>query len=162
MKKDASMKKYFHCSAKVAALCVAGLLTAAPVSNSALAAAPVVSLTVEVQGDGWVSGYPGVINCPGDCNGSYKKSSLVTLSANAGADSRFLGWEGACAGAQSSCTLKLRNSTRVTALFEKTTASDPVADPALQESATTTDQTALSDETAAQVIQIGWPAYSVD
>jgi hypothetical protein len=36
------------------------------------------------------SGQPASINCPADCTGSYRKSSLVTLSAIPDPDSQFL------------------------------------------------------------------------
>jgi len=153
------MKIYSRRSARVAASCAAGLFTCALSSNSAIAAPPVLPLTVEVQGNGSVTSQPASINCPADCTGSYRKSSLVTLSAIPGADSQFLEWTGACAGTQPTCEVKIRDSSYVAALFEKTPNTE-IAAPAVQETSLTNAQTTSADNSTVQSIQIGWPVFS--
>lgn len=171
------MKVYFPLSGRVVALCVAGMFTAMLNIGSALAAPPPVPLTVQVQGDGWVNSKPDGINCPADCNASYKKSSQVTLSATPNPDSRFLGWKGACTGAQQTCRFKIRKTTTVTALFEKATTTDTTVDTGLDitgeqnldtsgsvpaDSSITSDQTTTPDDTTMQTLQILWPVQSVN
>jgi len=153
------MQIYSRRSARVAASCAAGLFTCTLSSMSAVAAPPVLPLTVEVQGDGSVDSQPAGINCPADCTGSYRKSSSVTLSAIPGPDSRFLEWTGACAGAQPTCEVKIRNATYVAALFEKTPNTEITA-PAAQETSLTNEQTTSADNSTVQTIQIGWPVFS--
>ena len=155
------MKIYSRRSARFAGSCAAGLFTCALSSNSAIASPPVVPLTVEVQGGGSVTSQPAGINCPADCTGSYRKSSLVTLSAIPDPDTQFLEWKGACAGAQPTCELKIRDSTYVAALFEKTPNTETTASVA-QETSLANEQTTSADNSTVQTIQIGWPVFSVN
>ena len=83
------------------------LLLFAGMSANSLAAPPQEPLTVSVQGDGTVMSEPAGITCPTDCNESYKKSTSVTLTATAGPNSSFLGWNGACVGTDPICVTKI-------------------------------------------------------
>jgi len=136
-------------SGKIFVIFVAGLFAWVVSGNSAVAASRGVALTVNVQGEGWVNSGSDSIDCPSDCTESYRRFSLVTLTATADPDSRFLGWRGACSGTRSTCRVRMRRTAGVTALFEKT------ADPD-----STNDQTPLPDNTEVRTIQIHWPVTS--
>ena len=58
------------------------------------------SITVVVDGDGQgtVSGDGHFTDCNTDCSASFTSATTVTLSASAGANSHFTGWSGACTG----------------------------------------------------------------
>ena len=54
------------------------------------------TLAVGVNGSGSVSSSPAGIDCPTTCTGNFVKGKEVTLTAVAGIDQIFLGWNGAC------------------------------------------------------------------
>ena len=64
--------------------------------------APVVALSVTVNGSGNVRGEEGAINC-GDnanvCTASLALNKTVSLTATAATGATFTGWSGACGGA---------------------------------------------------------------
>jgi hypothetical protein len=149
-----------------------GLFICALSSAPAQAGSREKLLAVTVQGDGAVTSSPGGVSCTADCTESYKRQRYVTLTASAGPDAKFLGWESACIGTQPTCTVRLRGLRKVTALFEdlydnETTQNSEGAfgetDPASQQVSAADDQGTVPDAgTAAAIsIQLGWPAFSV-
>jgi phospholipase C len=77
------------------------------------------SLTVALGGDGKgsVGSSPSGINCSQTCNASFDLGTSVTLTATAATNSTFAGWTGACSGTNSTCTVTLSASQKVTATF---------------------------------------------
>jgi hypothetical protein len=83
-------------------------------------------LQVSVTGSGNVSGGAGVgaINCGNGgntCRGDEQQDSTVTLTASAAFGSTFLGWDGACTGLSTSCTITMNTDKTVSAIFRSTT-----------------------------------------
>ena len=62
----------------------------------------------------------GLINCPTDCDESYILNAPVTLTANAGTDSRFVKWTGQpCKEVLTNvCTFNMEKNVKVKAIFE--------------------------------------------
>lgn len=79
-----------------------------------------LTVTKGGSGPGTVTSSPAGINCGGDCTESYLEGSSVTLTATAGADSRFAGWSGACSGTEATCQVSLDAPKTVTATFLET------------------------------------------
>lgn len=90
----------------------------APIAISA-AFGPTNSIVVSVSGNGagTVRSSPGGIVCPTDCSESFGAGTTVTLTAAAGAESRFAGWSGACSGT-GSCMIAANMAAAVVATFE--------------------------------------------
>ena len=63
------------------------------------------AVVVTTTGNGRVSSSDKLIDCGNKCAQPYNAGSPVTLTAKAGSGSSFLGWTGACAGTQSTCTV---------------------------------------------------------
>jgi hypothetical protein len=59
----------------------------------------------EYPGTGTVTSEDGEINCGTVCEAKYRCGDVVALTAAADADSRFVGWDGACGGDAGSVTL---------------------------------------------------------
>jgi hypothetical protein len=68
------------------------------------------------KGTGTVTSSPAGINCGVDCYESYANITLVALTANAAADSVFVGWSGACSGV-GRCTINVAANRGVNAIF---------------------------------------------
>lgn len=68
------------------------------------------------SGTGNVFSTPAGINCGADCVEQYNAGTLVTLSANAGPTSVFVGWSGPCTGT-GGCNVTMDASKMVTATF---------------------------------------------
>jgi type II secretory pathway pseudopilin PulG len=77
-----------------------------------------LSVTVAGGGSGTVTSSPGGIACPGDCSETYASGTTVTLTAQAGANSLFTGWSGACSGSSPTCQVSMTSAQSVTATFE--------------------------------------------
>lgn len=75
------------------------------------------SLLVTVSGRGAVSTEDVQGACDNDCSATYPSGTTVTLTAAPANGSVLLGWSGACSGAESTCTLTLRENTMVGAAF---------------------------------------------
>jgi hypothetical protein len=82
-----------------------------------------VSKTGVAAASGVVTSVPAGIDCGGACSNRYEVGTSVTLTATGSADARFVGWSGACAGADSTCTVVMSAARSITATFE-----EPVAD----------------------------------
>ncbi|MDT7602206.1 MAG: hypothetical protein QOF61_203 [Acidobacteriota bacterium] len=77
----------------------------------------VPSVTVAKTGNGTVASTDRLISCGTKCASFYNAGATVTLTASAGSGSVFVGWGGACTGAQSPCTVTLNDAQTVTATF---------------------------------------------
>jgi hypothetical protein len=77
----------------------------------------VPSVTVAKTGNGTVSSADRNISCGTKCVSYYNAGATVTLAAAPASGSTFVGWGGACAGAQSSCTVTMNDAQTVTATF---------------------------------------------
>ncbi len=77
---------------------------------------PQVGLTVDVSGAGSVrSEQPGV-DCTASCTTQWDPGSAVALNASATPQSHFVGWRGACTGADT-CSVTTASAQTVTAVF---------------------------------------------
>jgi hypothetical protein len=75
------------------------------------------TLTVKVSGTGSVASSDGAIQCGTACAASYTSDSTVTLTATPGADAKFWGWSGPCAGT-GACTVSMSKSRTAYAVFQ--------------------------------------------
>jgi hypothetical protein len=73
-------------------------------------------VTKNGSGSGYVGGAGG-IDCGVTCTASLASGTQVTLIAAPGANSRFAGWGGACAGRNPTCHVTVAADTSVTATF---------------------------------------------
>src|SRR6202521_3735790 len=78
---------------------------------------PVLTVSLAGTGTGTVSSNPSGINCKPTCSASFNAGTQVTLTETPGTNSSFVGWDGACKGDNSICTLTLSASQQVTATF---------------------------------------------
>ena len=74
--------------------------------------------TDESQG-GLVTSSPAGIDCGTICSSSFSSGTSVTLTALASGDSVFVGWDGACSGTATTCTLTIDGNKAVTAIFDR-------------------------------------------
>jgi hypothetical protein len=79
-----------------------------------------LTVTKTGTGQGTVTNSLGTINCGTACTKTYAQPTSVTLTATPAADSRFVRWEGSCAGTASTCILAVNEGKRVTAVFNST------------------------------------------
>lgn len=84
---------------------------------------PVLRVTQASNGAGTVTSSPDGIDCGPTCSASYPPGTVVTLAAAPTADSTFAGWNGACVGAATACTLTMNADQSVTATFKPKLAS---------------------------------------
>jgi uncharacterized repeat protein (TIGR02543 family) len=79
-----------------------------------------VPLSVQVNGNGSVTGGTGVINCGNGatvCTGTFAPNATVTLIASITTGATFAGWSGACGGTTTTCTVLMSAAKSVTATF---------------------------------------------
>ncbi len=102
---------------------IAGCPDLATSSYLADAALPQYTVTVRIAargGSGTVSSVPrGVIGCPSTCTGKAAAGSTLQLVARPRPGSRFLRWDGDCAGSNPTCGLTLSADAVATATFAK-------------------------------------------
>jgi hypothetical protein len=91
------------------------------VTASFIPAALAGTSTLTVQNDGTGAGTitGDGINCGTDCFEAYAKNPTITLSAAPGANSKFIGWFGACSGI-GTCSVPMVGEVNVIASFEST------------------------------------------
>jgi hypothetical protein len=89
-------------------------------AQMAAANVAVPSVTVAKTGNGNVASADKNISCGSKCVAYYSAGSTVTLTASAGSGNAFVGWGGACAGSQVSCTVTPNEALTVTAAFAPT------------------------------------------
>jgi len=84
-------------------------------------APPTFTLTVTKggSGDGGVTSNPTGINCGMDCTQDFDSGRIVTLTANAVADSTFKGWMGGGCTGSGDCMATINADTIVTATFSR-------------------------------------------
>ncbi|MCG3201228.1 MAG: hypothetical protein NFCOHLIN_01094 [Gammaproteobacteria bacterium] len=76
------------------------------------------ALTLIIGGNGMVVSDPDGIACPTDCNETFRRKKRVTLTAVPETGAIFIGWSGACAGTEPTCSLSLSHAAAsVTATF---------------------------------------------
>jgi len=86
-----------------------------------MAATQVLTVTRTGNGQGVVTADRSGLTWDGDVGaGGFDYDSAVTLTAAPAAGSVFVGWNGACSGSESSCTVTLRAAVNVTAEFSLT------------------------------------------
>lgn len=76
-----------------------------------------LSVTKSGNGAGTVTSSPEMIECGADCTGEYDFGSSVTLSVTPAANSNFEGWQGACAGSGTDCTVTMDQARTAQASF---------------------------------------------
>ena len=91
---------------------------------------PQYTLTVSKTGTGGgsVTSNPSGINCDinnTDCTEAYTEGTIITLTAQAGTCSTFIGWSGGGCSGNGTCTITINADTTITATFNTTA---PVAD----------------------------------
>jgi subtilisin family serine protease len=81
------------------------------------------SLTISRQGTGSgnVTSQPSGINCGPQCRAEFAEGISVTLTATASSGSVFSGWDGACTGSATTCTVVMNAARNVTATFTAST-----------------------------------------
>ena len=84
------------------------------------AAAAKLTVISSGTGSGTIISFPAGINCGNTCHFLFKKNAKVTLTALPDPGSTFVGWSGACRGAESTCRLKVKKAKTVTANFAAT------------------------------------------
>lgn len=77
----------------------------------------VPSVSVKLAGNGGVSSADKVISCGSKCVGNYTLGTVVTLTAKPASNITFVGWSGACSGAQLTCSVTVNDALSVTATF---------------------------------------------
>jgi PKD repeat protein/sugar lactone lactonase YvrE len=78
------------------------------------------TLSVSVDGKGFISSLPSGINCPGDCSEEYVSGTAIVLNAVPdNSNWTFTGWSGACSGT-GSCSVAMDQDHTVSATFECT------------------------------------------
>ncbi|MDH3772078.1 MAG: InlB B-repeat-containing protein, partial [Nitrospirota bacterium] len=78
---------------------------------------PTVSLSVTVEGSGFVTSVPGNLSCEsGTCVENFEEGTKVTLSARSKADFMFAGWSSPCSGTES-CEVMMTSTQKVMATF---------------------------------------------
>ena len=83
---------------------------------------PANTLTVNLVGNGNVSGGGGAINCglgANICSANFAANASVTLVATPATGATFIGWTGACGGTSTTCTVSMNQSKSVTATFSR-------------------------------------------
>jgi len=86
-------------------------------------ALPTFALTYDARGTGTgtITFSPsGTEACTGDCTRNIITRTRVTLTAQAGTNSTFTGWGGACKGKRTTCTVTMSRARTVTATFSGT------------------------------------------
>ena len=77
----------------------------------------VPSVTVAKTAGGDVSSADRSISCGNKCAANYNMNDSVTLTAKPNSGSIFMGWGGACSGAQLTCTVSVNEALNITATF---------------------------------------------
>jgi Divergent InlB B-repeat domain len=80
----------------------------------------VPSVTVAKAGNGNVASADKNISCGSKCVAYYNAGAAVTLTAQPASGNAFVGWGGACAGSQATCTVTPNEALTVTATFAPT------------------------------------------
>lgn len=86
-------------------------------AQNAAANVAVPSVTVTKVGTGSVSSGDKLITCGSKCSGTYTLGTAVTLTAQPASNNIFTGWDGACVGTQTTCTINVNDALNVNANF---------------------------------------------
>ena len=74
-------------------------------------------VTLAGTGTGTITSSPDGILCGANCNATFPKHTVVTLTAVPGTGSAFAGWSGSCTGAEPTCDVTLETAKAATATF---------------------------------------------
>lgn len=97
---------------------IAGPVDLDVVQGTSLGPITIRRLTVSVDGDaGKVVSAPAGLGCRATCAKNVDPDTIVTLTARPDEGAYFTGWEGACSGEGSTCTLTVRGNRTVGATF---------------------------------------------
>src|SRR3989344_4381999 len=94
-----------------------GLLSLLALLMFAMQVSASTTLTVETQGDGYVSSYPSGILCGAACVESYNTGTVMTLTATPTNGASFSGWSGCDEENGNICTVVLSSDQKVIATF---------------------------------------------
>ena len=94
-----------------------GLLSLLALLMFAMQVSASTTLTVETQGDGYVSSYPSGILCGAACVESYNTGTVMTLTATPTNGATFTGWSGCDEENGNVCTVVLSSDQKVIATF---------------------------------------------
>ena len=78
-------------------------------------------LIVSTSGRGYISSSPSGIECGAACSELFPSGSSVTLRARAFEGATFTGWDGACSGTETTCTVKMDGAKAVSSRFSSGT-----------------------------------------
>lgn len=81
-----------------------------------------LTVTTTGDGEGTVHSTPAGIACGSDCSEDFPSGSTILLAAEAGIDSTFTGWGGACSGT-GDCTVTMNAARSVSATFQSSSPS---------------------------------------
>ena len=110
-----SLTGWTGCSSQSGNSCTVLLMSPATSVSAAFADQPVLTLSLLGDGTGSVTSSPAGIDCPGTCSASFPAGTTVYLNEQAGTNSEFTTYGGACSG--TSCSLTLSANETVTAYF---------------------------------------------
>jgi hypothetical protein len=85
-----------------------------------------LTVTLAGCGEGSVTSNPPGINCPGDCGESYPENTAVTLTANPGPGTIFVGWSGEGCSGTGTCTVTMTQARTIKVIFRKVFTDDPL------------------------------------
>lgn len=90
---------------------------------------PTHKLTVAKSGKGVGVITATGIDCGADCVGEYTQNTRVSVSAQAAAQSKFMGWQDDCSGTDNPFVVIMNSDKRCTAIFDVLPSTDPATDP---------------------------------
>jgi len=102
-------KCYLNINSNKSAVAIFNIKTTLPNYN--------LSVSKSGTGSGIVTSSPAGISCGSDCSEAYQSGTSVTLYTTALGDSVFGGWEGACTGNETNCTLAMDGNKLAKAIF---------------------------------------------
>ncbi|MEI8159382.1 MAG: DUF1566 domain-containing protein, partial [Burkholderiales bacterium] len=82
------------------------------------------ALSVSKTGNGAITSAPDGIDCGNTCSASFTSGTSVTLTATPDAGNTLTGWNGACSGTASTCTVGMDTAKSVTANFRPNATND--------------------------------------
>jgi Divergent InlB B-repeat domain len=98
-------------------------------TDEATTEATLMTLAVDVTGEGQVTSSPSGIQCPPTCSAPFAEGTPVTLTASAADGFAFAGWSGACTSDEASCSITVSGDAGVEAAFTQQTPTDSEPPP---------------------------------
>src|SRR5207247_9276003 len=78
-----------------------------------------LTVTLRGSGRGTVTSAPAGIRCGASCSARFAAGMRVALTARAESGARFTGWDGACDGRGTTCSVTMNGTRSVTATFSR-------------------------------------------